>query len=431
MQRFRFARSVGLGGLLLLAACQDRSPTAVGGEFFPEGVRPVTAELPAALDSFQVLGRFAGYTGPADAPFLLVANRFDGALNAAALARIRGFPSFVNVLVDGTSRVDSTFAYLGGELFAAVDSAGTEVLGAPLLLELRALPNAPESDTLFERGVIDTAGSRLIATKQIAAGSPVATDTVRFALDSLEVRRIVSAETRGLLIRATGGAGRVQLGSPALRTSVRPSLRRDTTIATTASDGPRTFVFSPEQPLPPNTLVAGGVRSARTLFRVVLPDSVPACGPGQGSGCTARVSTRDIAINEAALILDPLPVPGGFRPLQPVPLQLRIVADPALGARAPLGDNIQDPTAINPATGQAAFQPIFYTPGNSNPVTVPVTGFVQALASRDTAAVRRAGRATTLALLAEPEVATFGEALFRMVPRLRLVYTLPVRSGLR
>ncbi|MDQ3520796.1 MAG: hypothetical protein M3434_00450, partial [Gemmatimonadota bacterium] len=65
----------------------------------------MTVELGLAATSFEVLGRFTGYTGPQDAAFLLVANRFDGALDAATLARFRGFPGFVNVTVGGTAQV--------------------------------------------------------------------------------------------------------------------------------------------------------------------------------------------------------------------------------------------------------------------------------------------------------------------------------------
>lgn len=428
MRRSRFAGCFGLLAWLLLGACRDQSPTAIGDEFFPAAGRPVTVELAAALDSFQVLGRFAGYTGASDASFSIVANRFDGVLDAATLARVRGLPTFVNVVVNGSTQVDSTFAYLGGELVFPIDTANTEVVAGPVTLELRALARGPGSDTVFERTGADTTGSRLLATTRLAAADPFTVDTVRFALDSLQVRQIATSQFPGLLLRASGSPARVQLGQLSLRTSVRPSLRRDTTIAVSSGASPQTFIFSPEPPLPSNALVAGGLRSARTLFRLVLPDSVPACS---GSACAARVALRDVSINEAALVLEPLSVPGGFRPLGPVPLQLRRVSDPELGARAPLGEIVRDPAGFDAATGAGVFSPILFTPGQATPVIVPITGHVQALAARDSTGLAQQGRGTALALLGEPEVATFGPALFRATPRLRLIYTLPVRSGSR
>jgi hypothetical protein len=408
----------------MLAACGERLPTGTGDDLFPPGGRAVTVELASAAQAFDLLGRFTGYTGAQDAAFLLVANRFDGALDASTVARFRGFPTFVTVNVAGAARIDSVFAYLGGQVVVPIDTAATEFQGGPVTLELLALAQSPGPDSLFARNGVNTAGARLISSVRITPGEAATRDSVILNVDSLAVRQFAREDFPGLLLRVTENAARLQLGRLSLRTSVRPSQRPDTTVAQAVAGGPQTFVFSAEPPFPASALVAGGVRSARSLFRVTLPQRVPA-GPGD----PRTVPIDSVTINEAALLLEPLPVGGGWRPLGPVPLQLREVAEPELGARAPLGDIAQDAVAFG-QTGPI-YSAILYDPGSTDRVVVRVTQHIRSVAARDTTARNREGLATTLALLAQPEAGTFGRAHFRAPPQLRLVYTVPVPSAQR
>ena len=414
MQRSWFVPQLLLCASVLVGACENRTPTAIDDDLFPGGNRPLTLEIPSAAESLTVLGRFQGYTGPADADFLLVANRFGGVLDAFGVSRFIDFPGFVNVTVGGANQVDSTFAYLGGEVVVPVDTSASRIVDGPVTLQLRELV----------RTGADTVGSRLLSSLRVTSGDLAARDSVAFSLDSLAVRRLARDDSPGVVLTATGAPARITLGPLTLRTSVRPSLRADTTVAVTVTDAPsaRTFVFSPAAPLPSSGLAAGGIASARTLFRLALPERVP--GPG---GTT--IALDSVTINEAALLLDPQPVPAGFQPLDTVPLLIRRVLEPELGARAPLGDVVQDPVGFGPSGG-ALFQPVLYVPGASGTVVVPVTQHLRAVAARDSTARAREGLSTTLALLGEPEVATFGPAFFSM-PRLRLVYTVPVRPGQR
>ncbi len=424
MPRFRSLLKLVVGGCALAAGCGERLPTGTGDDLFPPGGRAVTVELASAAAAFDVLGRFTGYTGPEDAAFLLVANRFDGALEAATLTRFRGFPAFVNVNVGGTARVDSVFAYLGGQVVVPIDTAATELQGGPVTLELRALARSPGPDTLFGRMGVDTTGTRLLSSVRVTPGDAATRDSVVFTVDSLAVRLFAREDFEGLLLRATGSPARLQLRRLSLRTSVRPSQRADTTIAQTITGGPQTFIFNSEPSLPENALVAGGVRSARTLFRVTLPERVPVA---PGDPRTVRIDS--VTINEAALLLEPLPVGGGRRPLEPVPLQLLQVAEPELGARAPLGDIAQDPVAFSQSG--PVYASILYTPGSAERVVVRVTQHIRGIAARDATARERQGLATTLALIGQPEAGTFGRAHFRSPPQLRLVYTVPVPSAQR
>ena len=69
-----------------------------------------------------------------------------------------------------------------------------------------------------------------------------------------------------------------------------------------------------------------------------------------------------------------------------------------------------------------AFSPIRVAPQDTL-VAIPIT---QLLATR----VRSDSTGVSLALLSEPEPATFGVTWFDSEPRLRIVYTLPARSVL-
>ncbi|MDQ3557313.1 MAG: hypothetical protein M3409_11145 [Gemmatimonadota bacterium] len=402
LTRFAFFRRRVLlaGAAASLAACADQIPTVVGDDAFPAGGRLGTFQtiVPAA-GLVSEIGRFDGYTDARDAPFLLVANQFDGSLEANTLVRFTDAP------------LDSAVLYDAGTLIARIDTAASALVGTTLQLwtldqgwdpETVTWERATESEFWRQPG-----GTRARLVSEIAA--PAEGDSLLLPVDSAEVRRVASEEHPGLLVTATGAAGRVQLvGRFSLRTTYRTAASPDSAIARTLSGGPQRFVFTPAPPQPATAWPAGGIRSARTLFRLTLPQRVAAPG--------GEVALRDVTINSAFLLLRPLPVPNGFRPLAPVPLGLRTVFETELGRRSLLGDPVQD--GLGTAAG-AIFPPAFFMPGDSL-VAIPVTQLV-------TRRIRSDSTGVSLALLAEPEPAGFGVAWFEPAPRLRIVYTLPAR----
>src|SRR4051812_5220613 len=82
--------------LLAAAACKDETPTLSGDAFFPGGSRPVTLEAVTPASQFlATLGAFSGYESSHTFPELVVANQYQGVLNAHALQRY-DFPDSLN-----------------------------------------------------------------------------------------------------------------------------------------------------------------------------------------------------------------------------------------------------------------------------------------------------------------------------------------------
>jgi len=428
----------GRGLALALAAlagvgCTDRIPTAGGAELFPGGARPRTLEVTLPAESFlQTLGRFSGFSGPREAGFLLVANRFEGALEANTLGRLTAFPATINYSQGGTSRSDSVFGFVQAQLFAAVDTAASAGTGQ-VTLQLWEVGQEWDPATATWQLAVDTTGGRVawrtpggtrgaaLSQLVLPQGVRSAGDTVRFALDSLAFRRIIRTDFPGFLVTANGTPVRLQTRSFALRASVRPrSASPDTTITVSVSPAVQTFVFTPEPPRAESAWEAGGIRAARTLFRIDLRNvRVPVCEPG-GTACPT-VPLREVTLNQAALLLRPTPPPGGFRPIGPMPILVRRVLEPELGRRAPLSDVVND-VELNTENQAFSYRAGTFVPTDSV-YTVPLTAYLSGVAASDTAVAN-------LALLGQPEGASFGVAWFAPNPRLRIVYTVPARPSL-
>lgn len=441
-RRFSLGRALACATLLSLpaVACTDDPPTATGGDLFP-GSLPSTFQVVLPADSFfRNLGSFSGYTDVGDVAYQLVANRFDGGLQANTLVKLAAFPTSFNYTQGGVARSD-TLATLGaGSLVVRLDSLASTASG-PLELQLWQVGQAFDPATATWTMAVDTAGGRvpwtqpggsragLLSSVTLAARARSSTgDSVLFALDSLEVQRIARTDFPGLLITATGAQGRVQIASGGiqLRTGAHPrSASPDTVIAVNVSPSSATFVYDPDQPAAPaGVLQAGGIRSARTLLRVSLPTTLPVC---QGGTCT-RVGTRQVTLNEVSLLLTPTAVPGGFRPVGQVPIALRRVTEPELGRRAPLGQLVNDLLGLD-ANARPLYGGSGFTPSDSVHA-VPFTTFAADLVASDTTSFSLALLSDPGTLFGNPGALSFGPAWFTPAPRLRIVYTLPARPAL-
>ena len=155
----------------------------------------------------------------------------------------------------------------------------------------------------------------------------------------------------------------------------------------------------------------------RVLLRIRIPESVPGCASPATTPppACAPIPLTEVTLNDAALLLEPLPV-GGFRPLAPVSLVLRRIGEPELGRIAPLGNLVNPGGAPYLAPADAWEAP------TDTVLRLPITGFVRELASQDSTGA-------AVALLVEPQLRNFGVARFRGRPRLRLVYTLPLTGS--
>lgn len=412
-----------MAAFLAFTGCEDQLPTITGADRFPEGSLPTTVEV--FLDPEQFLREdtvFTDFADPLDAPFLLVAEDFDGSLDAHSLARFTGFPDSVFFTVGGASRSDTAFTYGPARVITTVNASASS---GPARLQLWTLEqpwdSAEATWTVAQRRggaavpwrVPGGTRGRLLAEATWTPGDTVARDSVVFRVDSLAVAQIASDGFPGLLVTSATPGTRVQLSRLVLETVARPAARPDTTLARTQSAGPQRVIFAPESPRPMSAYRIGGLPGARTVLRLDLSARVPGCANPATTPACPQIPLRDVTLNRASLVLQPLAVPAGFRPLGPTALRVRRVVETELGRRAPLGESF----VVDSIPASAFASPA------GEAVALELTSAVAQVAATDSAVI-------TVALLAEPEGGQFGTLWFEARPRLRLVYTLPLRPRL-
>lgn len=403
------------------AACADQTPTLVDGGF-PPGSVPLTREviLPAS-EFFRFLGSFSGYGTVAGAPFLVIANDYEG-LHANAIAHFSPFPATVAYLRDGAERRDTLFSYQGSRLVMRVDTAASTP--GPVTLRLWAASEDWHAPSATWEAAVDTGGVRrawaqpggtrgdLLAEATFTVG-PTSGDSAEFLLSGEMVARLADSTSRGVIITATQAGRRIELADLLLRAVVRPDSASPDTLITLAipSAGMRTTLYTPEQPDAPAGVIAiGGVRRARTLIELDPRQRVPTCAVG--TACPT-LPLSEVRINQVALLLRPLDVPGGFDPLAPTPVTMRLVQEPELGRSAPLGQSLLDRSVVFSVRDTL--------------VALPLTGLAATLVRNDSLPI-------TFALISESPLTTasptFGVGFFRGDPMLRIIYTLPTRRQL-
>lgn len=408
----------GLLALPLLVGCQDELPTATGADFFPGGARPVTVELILSPDELVLSDTvYRGFSSAHASGFLLVANAFENALQANAVARLAGFPDSVTYNAGGSSVTTADFTYGGGRVITVVGPlASTNVTTR---LRLYALDQPFDTAGLSWTSAGGTppvpwrtpGGTRgaLLAEATWVPGDTVARDTVSFELDSLQVASLARPDHPGLLVTSETPGTRLQLSWLSLQTRVRPAALPDSAVTQTIGALSQSFVYTPEIPPAVGALRAGGITGDRTVLTLRLAHQVPACAnPATTPNCPT-VPLSSVTINQASLLLQPVPTPGGLRPLQAPVLRIRRVLEPELGRFAPLGQLIYTDTIT----------PGFFAPGGGE-LALDVTRAVTLLSAEGL-------QETSVAILTEPEGAQFGYLYFADRPRLRVIYTLPLR----
>lgn len=401
--------------LALLVGCTDELPTVGGSDRFPDGRAPTTIEL--LLTGGDVLLQEAVYddfADPRNAAYLLVAEDFDGELDAHTLTRFRNFPQAVTFSSGGTTRTDSVFDYVSGEVTTVVNpNASTE---AVTTLRLWAVEQAWDSTQVTWQNAAEgepwamPGGTRgdLLAEAQWMPGDTVVGDTVIWQLDSLAVRRLAAEGSHGVMVTSADADTRLQIRGLSLRTRLRPESVQDTTIAVAVATGAQVFVFSPEPPRSSGIYRVGGVTGARTVLELDLIQDVPGCSAPTVRNCE-DVSLRDVTLNYAELVLQPRPVPAGFRPLNTSSFLIRRVVEPELGRQSPLGQAL-----VSDTVSAARFEV-----GSDEPVRVNLTSAIQTLIQTDSTSL-------TVALLGDGSASQFGYQWYEGVPVVRLVYTLPL-----
>ncbi|HEX6068354.1 MAG TPA: hypothetical protein VFZ18_00975 [Longimicrobiaceae bacterium] len=415
-----------------LAACDNEIPTANGSDLFPGGEVPTT--LLVEVTGTDLILReevYEGFGDPRRAPFLIVANDFDGAFDAHTLARFADIPDSVTY-TSGTSRREEISAYQGGRVLTQVDSLATFPRSTATLY-LWELTQPWDSATVTWENASEQPGQETAWTTPGGSfgtlldqafwfpGDTAQKDTVTWELDSLAVIRLRSPDHPGVIVTSDQPGVRVKLSALTFEGDAHPSGRPDTVVAVRTSEGPQTFVYTPDTPQSAAVLRAGGLTGDRSLLTLDLEQEVEAC-PAGGGPCSL-VPLSEVTLNRAQLVFEPVQVPDGYRPLATPRVVLRSVAEPELGRFAPLGAVLATDT-ISPSAFAAGTDREF-----EMDLTTAVLQFLaeQARAEREGEEVETE---LSFALLADFEVPDLGLLWFQRSPTLRLVYTLPLNPSL-
>ena len=402
---------------LCVAACGQEVPTEVGGGLFPPDV---IRSFEVVLEPSQYLvsdTSFGFYSAPPDGDFAVIANRWDGALDSRLLARYSIPTSITLPDSAGVTRTDSTPSFFEADIVLVLDSLRSST--RPVTLQLfRGTENWDQTATWTAR--VDTPGTRLPWTTpggspgQLVDSTTWATgDTVLLTVDSLTLAtwRDTTNAGRGAVIAVRTQGARVRTIFPQLRVRVRTTVRRDTVVTMTLGPTQRTFIFQPTEPDSAANPRVGGTPAWRTFFRLRdRLDTVTVACPGT-PGCRVRLGA--VAINRAALLLQPVPVPRGLAPEGNLTFAAHLVL-PTQSVplpRSPITDVLSGEGTV-PGTS-------FMTTG-APVVELAVTDLVLNSVAAPTDA--NSFRATWFALLPSG-TRTFGFGAFAPLPSLRLVLT--------
>lgn len=437
MQKGRAVKRIGLGALvavmLLPAACAEELPTAVGGSLTEGALR--TFEVIIGPTVFLASDTtFGGLVGTGTVAFRIVAEDFEGQLNAHTLIRHTAPTAVTYTDSTDNETTDSIPQFVGAKLLLEVDTlASTAPAGSTM--ELYSVVEEWDAGSASWAFRIDTGGVQLPWTQP--GGTPgsllgsttydpvipdtATIDTLTIDIDSASA--VVLADTLsvvdGVMLMGGNGGTRYRLRSSRLFFLVRPLAAQDTILEIAATQS-SAFVYDP-QPGPTAGAVVriGGFPGWRSVYRF-RPIEDLELDLGQDCGLAdCMVPIGSVTMNYAALVLEPS-YAGGFRPELPPMIQaLDVLESPGVPlVRSPLGTTRRGLTE-----GGVPVDKFSATPADPSPVDIPVTGFVRRLVDPDLPVEERS---TVLALLPHSAGATFGFAEFRSAqtatpPRLRLI----------
>lgn len=431
----RFRSLLALAVAALAAACGTESPTAVGASLLPSGAVH-TFELVLDAPDFLVSDTAAsGFVFPVNAPFEIVANNFGNTVSAHAIGRFVSLSPTISV-TDTTLKttVTDTARYFGGQVVLYVDTTadnGSSTVNLQLFRTAQSWDPLTASWTM----AVDS-GSTHVPWTQVGGtvGPAVSTatwapgqDSIIFSVDSATVAAWADTTDvrRGALIQmVTPGARLRAFGMAYFVKAHGQKIRPDTTVTVVPGLLGSTFVYTPAPTRAPGTLLVGGVPAWRSFLTISTQLATHRfnCPASLGS-CTFTL--RDVTVNYAALLLQPLPT-GAFAPEDSVRPSTFV-----LGSLSSL-PLVRTPLGVHVGTVSPAFASSVFAGGGGGRLAVPITGYIATIAG-DTAAntVGTAGLSSNiLAMEQNPEPSLFGVAAFAgraggaAAPKLRLILTL-------
>ncbi|HET8654979.1 MAG TPA: hypothetical protein VFL93_05660 [Longimicrobiaceae bacterium] len=416
-------------GLAALAACDNKVPTATGRDLFPGGSAPISVDLVLPASDFVLRDTVYDFGQLHDVPYLVVAHQFDGALEAHGLASFGDFPDSVAYPAGGTSTESYTFGT--GRVITQIDSATSTPNATPVSLRLWLLEQSFDSATVTWANASDQGGNpvawktaggtlgRLIGETTWTPGDSVHLDTLTWTIDSAAVQALATHQASGVAVTAATAGSRLIIRTLRLIASVHPASAPDTVVPLAPSSGKQTFIVNAPPPTPPGVLRVGGITQARSVLQLDLSRPVPACAHPETTPDCPSIPLSDVTLDRALLLFTPVPVTSGYRPVSTATLSLRRLAEPELGRLAPLAGVL----------AQADASPALFLAGNDSSFRLDVTSAISSAVQKDSTSISTALLIPPLQP-GVPQVPDVGYFWFDTTPRLRLIYTLPLRPTL-
>ncbi len=435
-------RLVPLMAAAALAGCSDDLPTAPDDSFVP--VSPVTLEVRLPWSEFASnLRVFGGFGRPHELRAPVIANQFEGAMDAHTLIRLEEYPTAVTVVDSlGTSRVDTDLTLLDATLYLVFDTTSNTNGDRTVQLRVARITEGWDTETATWEVARDSGGVRTAwsepgggAISPLSPGIwiPAVGDTALVALSAAAVAMLgdTTLPERGLRISLETPGERLEILSAHLLLNVVPSLNQDTLINLAVNPVERTFIYAPAAPSPAATTIrVGGTPAWRSTLDLRLPETIS----GNAAACahiTCPLRLTPSRINHAGILLTTRTSEDGFAPSRPTLIEARGVIAPEVLPKSPISsafylDSLGQ--AAGTVVPESAFQP-----GGARSTEVPITPLVRSLlAGVDTSGVLPPG---TLALMQLLEPASISYASFvgpgqAGEPILRLLLTVSETVGL-
>jgi len=332
--------------LVAVVACVELSPTVVDQDELPG--EPITVELQIPWSQFgSNLEVFGGYGSPEDLGEGVVANAFEGTLNARTLLRFGPFPEEVTVRDStGTSRPDTDLTFIGARFVAFFDTIASTNTG-PVTLRLGSTLSEWDAATASWNFAIDTINDQRAWTEPgggpvgdlgTSVWNPITGDSVQFMLDSATVAGWSDPYdlTAGARLDLIDMGLRLQVLGARLMLQVRPSIAPDTVIEVSSLTSEVTFIYDPSPPPPPDGVRIGGAPAWRTVLDVAVPTTLT----GPPEFCAVISCPHELnagQVSSAALVLTSRATDPAFQPTDTIGLDVRPISNRAAMPKAPLG----------------------------------------------------------------------------------------------
>ena len=335
--------------LLFFANCTENVATAPDLDLID--TKPHTLEVLVPSEQFvQDVTTWGGYGSASDFGSGVVAKDFNG-FSAKTIVRFGSYPE--SFQLEGT---ETSLKYLGGRVVLSFDSVQgpyDESIG----IEILATQNNWDAKTANWNFAVDTAGNKA-AWNQPGAGSSVLVasgdldshlagdSVVTFASISLDVDSAsvanwgkVGDQSQGIVVASSDSGTRLNLWNASLVLTAVPLINPDTIVEIPIPVSDLSFIVDPMPVDPTGWLRVGGLPSWRSVITIKLPEqiqgSVEVCGSTE---CSFDLSKSQL--NLAELILTTRETEVGFKPTEPLGVEVRSVLDPQSLPKSPLGEFI-------------------------------------------------------------------------------------------